>query len=64
MAEIINLNKVKKAKARAEKEREAEANRAKFGRTKHEKTRAEAEQDKLDHILDGAKIEDDEMPNE
>lgn len=60
MAEIINLKKVKKAKARAEKERDAEANRAKFGRTKDEKTRAEVEQDKLDRTLDGARIEDDE----
>ncbi len=58
MAEIINLKAVKKAKARAEKERDAEANRAKFGRTKVEKTRDEAETIKRDRTLDGAKIDD------
>lgn len=57
MAEIINLNRVKKAKARAERGREAESNRGKFGRTKHERTLNEAEKDKLDSVLDGAKIE-------
>ena len=59
MAEIINLNKVKKTRARVSKDREAEANRAKFGRTKDQKSRADAEQDKLDRNLDGAKIEDE-----
>jgi ribosomal protein S2 len=59
MADIINLKAVKKAKARAEKERTAEANRAKHGRTKDERSRTEAEQDRLDHTLDGAKMDDD-----
>lgn len=58
MAEIINLKSVKKARARVEKEREADANRAKFGRTKAERTLAEAEQDKRDRTLDGARIEE------
>lgn len=62
MAEIINLNKVKKARARADKDRAAEANRAKFGRTKAEKTRDEAETIKRDRTLDGAKM--DEEPTE
>lgn len=64
MAEIINLKAVKKAKARAEKDREAEANRAKFGRTKSEKTRDEAETIKRDRTLDGAKIETDQSEDE
>ena len=59
MAEIINLKSVKKAKARAEKEKAADANRAKHGRTKDEKSRNEAEQDRLDHTLDNAKIDDE-----
>jgi len=37
MAEIVNLNKQRKAKARAEDESRAQANRIKFGRTKAEK---------------------------
>lgn len=64
MAEIINLKAVKKAKARAEKERDAEANRAKFGRTKPEKTRDEAETIKRDRMLDGARIDDETTSDE
>ncbi len=64
MAEIINLKAVKKAKARAEKDREAEANRAKFGRTRFEKTRDEAETIKRDRTLDGAKIDASEPDDE
>ncbi len=58
MAEIINLNRIRKAKARAEVEKRAEANRIAFGRTKAEKdaTRRAAQKDALD--LDGKKIED------
>ena len=37
MAEIVNLNKMRKAKARAEDETRAQANRIKYGRTKAEK---------------------------
>ena len=37
MAEIVNLNKRRKAKSRAEDESRAQANRAKYGRTKAEK---------------------------
>lgn len=38
MAEIINLNRYKKALARKTKETAADAKRARFGRTKREKT--------------------------
>jgi hypothetical protein len=37
MAEIVNLNKKRKAKARADDESRAQANRIKYGRTKAEK---------------------------
>ena len=44
MAEIVNLNRVKKARAREDAAAEAVANRAKHGRTRAEKARdAEAE---------------------
>jgi hypothetical protein len=43
MAEIINLNKVRKAKAAVDKAAQAEANRARFGRTKAQK-QAEADE--------------------
>ena len=37
MAEIVNLNKKRKAKTRAEDESRAQANRIKYGRTKAQK---------------------------
>jgi hypothetical protein len=43
----INLNKARKAKARREAQTIAAENRAKFGRTKAEKTAAQAEADTL-----------------
>lgn len=58
MAEIVNLKAARKAKARAEKDRAAEANRARFGRTKAERTRDAAEQEKLGKTLDGAKLDE------
>ena len=39
MAEIINLNSVRKTKERAEKQKSADQNAQKFGRTKGEKKR-------------------------
>jgi hypothetical protein len=58
MAEIINLNKSRKAKARAEDDSRAQANRVKYGRTKAEKEndrRAEQRRARLheDKKLDG-----------
>ena len=53
MAEVINLNKARKARARIEAAATAETNRARHGRTKAEKTRAEADAERLGHILDG-----------
>jgi hypothetical protein len=58
MAEIVNLNKARKAKAREQAQADAAARRAKHGRTKAEKAddaRAEARRRAL---LDGAKREE------
>ena len=55
MAEIVNLNKARKAKAKSEAGKQAEANRTKFGRTKAEKDREASEQARRDALLDGAK---------
>lgn len=57
MAEIVNLNKVRKARTRAGKDEQAAANRAKFGRTRAEKARDKAEPLKTERLLDGAKVE-------
>ena len=57
MAEIINLNRFKKDRDRAAKSKNAEENRARFGRTKEERERAEATARKADKTLDDKKIE-------
>ena len=58
MAEIVNLNRARKARARAEAGKAAEANRAKFGRTKAERDAEAADTARRDALLDGAKRED------
>lgn len=57
MAEVVNLNKARKAKARAMKETTAAANRVLHGRTKAQKQADAAEKAKRDALLDGAKRE-------
>jgi hypothetical protein len=69
-AEVVNLNKVRKARERAEREMQAQENRTRFGLSKFEKGRVNAEQRKLRTDLDGAKRDfvhsagDDEGPGE
>ncbi|HML28113.1 MAG TPA: DUF4169 family protein [Hyphomicrobium sp.] len=53
-AEIINLNKVRKARERADREREAHENRLKYGQSKAERNVADAQQRKAQADLDGA----------
>jgi predicted nucleic acid-binding protein len=55
MAEIVNLNKARKARAKAEAARDAAANRTKHGRSKAERARDAAEAAKRQATLDGAK---------
>ena len=52
MAEIINLNKARKAKARADKPIRAQENRARFGRTQAEKAADAAETARIAKTLD------------
>jgi hypothetical protein len=58
MAEIINLNRWRKAKAKEERARKAEANRAAFGRSKGERQAASKEADTRAKDLDGKKLEE------
>jgi len=51
--EIVNLRRVKKAKARDEKEKRAAANRASFGRTKAERQKDAAEQERSARQMEG-----------
>jgi hypothetical protein len=58
MAEIVNLNRLRKAKARADKDQQAEANRVAFGRTKAEKQAERQRAERQRAALDGKKLED------
>jgi len=58
MAEIVNLNRARKAKARDAAETKAAENRAKYGQTKAARARLASEKAKLRAVIDGAKRED------
>jgi hypothetical protein len=58
MADIINLNQVRKARAKAEAKAGAATNRAASGRTKAERTAAEKARIRAERLLDGQKRED------
>ena len=58
MAEIVNLNRARKARAKAEATKQAEANRAQFGRSKAERDAQAADKARRDALLDGAKREE------
>jgi hypothetical protein len=60
MGEIVNLNRARKTRDKAAAKVEAAANRVAHGRSKTEKTHAEAETARLNRTLDGAKREDSE----
>ena len=57
MAEIVNLNRHRKAQARQQAERQAEANRVKFGRDKATRLREGQEEARRRALLDGAALE-------
>jgi len=58
MAEIVNLNKLRKAKARAQDESRAEANRIKYGRTKAEKENDRRAEERSARLHRGRKLEE------
>jgi hypothetical protein len=58
MAEIVNLNRARKAKARDAAEAKAAENRAKYGQTKAERARLASQKDRLRAAIDGAKKEE------
>jgi hypothetical protein len=63
MAEIVNLNRARKARARAEKNKTAEANRIAHGTPKVLRNLGEARKDKADQALSGHRLEKDEDDN-
>ncbi len=55
-ANIINLNKARKARVRQARAETARVNRARHGRTKAELTEVETERKRGDAWLDGARL--------
>lgn len=60
MADIVNINRVRKKKAAGSKDKAAAENRTKFGRTKAEKDRERAEKERAAQALNDRKLEDDD----
>ena len=58
MAEVISLNRARKAKAAADARAKAAENRVRFGRTKAETAAARREAERASRTLDGAVRED------
>lgn len=56
MAEIVNLNRARKARERAEAGSRAAANRAAHGRSKAERERDARAKAQRDALLDGARL--------
>jgi hypothetical protein len=57
MAEVVNLNRARKARLREEAERRAAANRAAFGRTRQERLKTESERERAAHEIDGKRLD-------
>lgn len=57
MSKVVNLNKARKQRQRDAKRRVADSNAVKFGRTKSEKAKDQAEAEKAERNLDGHKRE-------
>lgn len=58
MAELINLNKARKAKARESDKAQAAENRVRFGQTKSEKRVSKLDAERARRELEGKKRED------
>ena len=55
---VVNLNKARKARTKSRARQQADENSIRFGRTKGEKARDQAEVDRTTRALDGIKRED------
>lgn len=60
MADIVYLNRARKAKARAEKEKTAAANRVAHGTPKALRKLSDARKDQADQRLSGHRLEKDQ----
>jgi hypothetical protein len=64
MADIVNLNQIRKAKAREEQQRQAQENRLRFGRSKTEKETVHRLETKADRALEGHRRERPDRPDD
>jgi hypothetical protein len=55
-AELVNLNKVRKARARAEDAKRAQENRLRYGRTNAERKSTDHARKDLNKTVDGAEL--------
>ena len=58
MADVVNLKRYKKRNEREQSAKQADANRARFGRTKSERTLDEQRKDRASDLLDQHRIDD------
>ena len=63
MAEIVNLNRARKARAKADKDKTAAANRVLHGTPKGLRNLAEARKDKAEKGLAGHRLENEDDHN-
>lgn len=60
MADVVNLNRFRKRVAKQEAAKEADANRARFGRSKAERTELQRQQERAKALLDQHRLDDGE----
>jgi hypothetical protein len=60
MGDVVNLNRFRKRAAKDTAAKEAETNRAKFGRSKSERTTEKQQRDRAKSLLDQHRLDDGE----
>ena len=60
MADIVNLNRFKKRTARAQASKQAEINRARFGRTKSQRSLEETRATRANELIDQHRIDSED----
>jgi Domain of unknown function (DUF4169) len=58
MGDVVNLKRFKKRHEREQSAKQADANRARFGRTKSERTLDELRTDRANRLLDQHRVDD------
>ena len=60
MGDVVNLNRFRKRAAKQSATKEAEANRARFGRSKSERTSEQQQRERARSLLDQHRLDDGE----